>query len=103
MSNREFRYEPHYVTAGISNRAIITRNCIARFLATADGAGGAVLRFYDSATASAFNTTLDKRGVLRAKAGESSQLSTTLQFGTGIIVSLSGTGAVATVMVRAIQ
>jgi len=103
VSNREVRYEPHYLTAGGSNKAVITRNCIVRAVVTSDGAGGAVLRLYDSATASSFNTTLDKRAVLRAKVGESFQLSSTVQFGTGIIASLSGTGAVATLLVRTIN
>ena len=103
MSNREVRFTPHYLTAGVSNKRIVNGTCIARLLVTADGAGGAVLMIYDSATASSFNTTLDKRAVLRAKVGESFQLSTTLQFGTGMIASLSGTGAVATIMVRQIR
>lgn len=100
---REFRYEPHFLTAGSSNKRIINGTCIARAMVTSDGAGGAVLRLYDSATASSFNTTLDRRAILRAKNGESFQLATTMQFSTGIIASLSGTGAVCTILVRTIR
>ena len=104
MSEREIRYQVHFVKSGQSNRVIAGVHCLARFVVTAAGAGGARLRVFDTAVATGMNATLTEKAVFRSLVGQSfPALGVALEFATGLIVSCSGTSARAMVLIRTIK
>jgi len=99
---REIRYRPHFVKPG-TTRVISSRSCLARFVVTGAGGSRARLRAFDAAAATGMNATLAERIAIWAPAYDSREaLGVALGFATGLTVSLSGTGAVATVYIREI-